>query len=313
NYIVIENLGESTIIDFVVTENGQTYEFIDDWDIDASQSEKAFRNGIIETNNGYELSWGIGMYGEHEYIVEYTVTDFIKQLEDSQILFWRFVNDQLNTPPENVTIEIETDAALSEETEKIWGFGFIGEVQFYDGKVIAHNDYPIGVDDYVTLLIKFADGKFRTNDDIDRSFEEVQAEAFEGSDYGEEQRSWFTWFDSPVLKNTFLILFLATMIFLRYYNPSIKITKKKPNIFVRKYRDEYYRDFPYEGNFLDIYYLLYIMGVTNFEKLLTVFILKWMKEEKILVETEDIGFINTKEVAAIYFFDKEMDTTSQEG
>src|SRR5699024_4469304 len=91
SFIVIGNLGDSDIKDFVVEENGQTFEFVSDWDIDWSREEKAFKNGIIETSSGYELSWGIGDYGEHDQTVSYTVTNFIKELnDDSQILFWRF-------------------------------------------------------------------------------------------------------------------------------------------------------------------------------------------------------------------------------
>ena len=60
NYIVIGNLGESTIRDFVVEENGKVYQYIDDWDINDSREEKAFKNGIIDTGGGYELAWGIG-------------------------------------------------------------------------------------------------------------------------------------------------------------------------------------------------------------------------------------------------------------
>src|SRR5699024_5179626 len=36
NYIVIENLGKSEIIDFVVREDGKKYSYLDSWDIDAS-------------------------------------------------------------------------------------------------------------------------------------------------------------------------------------------------------------------------------------------------------------------------------------
>src|SRR5699024_2222680 len=112
-----------------------------------------YKNGIIKKKNSYELCWGIGMYGYHEYKIEYTVTNFIKQLQDSQILFWRFVNDRTNIPPEEVIVEIETERSLKQDTEKIWGFGFTGNVEFVDGKVIGTNKYPLDQDDYVTILV----------------------------------------------------------------------------------------------------------------------------------------------------------------
>ena len=75
NYIVIGNLGKSTIQDFVVKEEDRVYDYTDNWNIDASRQEKMYRNGIIDTGDGYELSWGIGEYGSHEYLLEYTITD----------------------------------------------------------------------------------------------------------------------------------------------------------------------------------------------------------------------------------------------
>src|SRR5699024_971875 len=137
--------------------------------------------------NGYELAWGIGEYGRHEYTIQYNVTNFIKQLRDSQILFWRFVNDDMNTPPESLTIEIEADRAITEQNEKIWGFGFEGRLNFVNGKVVAKNVEPLMAHNYATVLIKFPDQLFRAKEFIDKPFTEVKDEAFEGSDYGKEQ------------------------------------------------------------------------------------------------------------------------------
>lgn len=55
NYIVINNLSKSKIKDFVVRENGETYDYVDDWNVKASREEKAFQNGIIETKKGMNL------------------------------------------------------------------------------------------------------------------------------------------------------------------------------------------------------------------------------------------------------------------
>src|SRR5699024_2171437 len=110
----------------------------------------------------------------------------IKQLDDSQVLFWRFVNDYTNIPPERVTVEIETDKKLNDSDEKIWAFGFEGDIQFADGKVIAKSEKPLKKKDYVTVLIKFSKNRFGTTDLLNKSFDEVQEEAFKGSDYGSD-------------------------------------------------------------------------------------------------------------------------------
>src|SRR5699024_496350 len=168
NYDVIENLGKSQIFSFEVGEHGLLYEYIEDWNINATREEKTFKNSILKTDDGYELVWGIGEYGHHEYHIRYVVTDFIKQLEDSQILFWRFINDEMNTPPKEIVIVIETERPLSNETEKIWGFGFEGNVDFEDGVVVARNEEPLDTSNYATILIQFPDGEFATGDILNK-------------------------------------------------------------------------------------------------------------------------------------------------
>lgn len=323
NYIVIENLGRSTIQEFSVTENEETYEYVDKWDIGASREDKAFKNGLITTNNGYELSWGIGEYGKHEYIVEYTITDFIKQLEDAQVLFWRFVNDETNIPPENVTIEIKSEKHFNEDDEKIWAFGYPGDVHFVEGTISAKSDQPLNKSDYVTLLVQFEDGLFATEDHIDQTVEQIQDQAFEGSDYGKEDTSFtkdksiFEYLSS-LIDNAFNFLFIVGMIILliyvRFSKKSSPLSKKQPK-FQRKYDEEYYRDYPYEGNFLHAHYITYSIGTTNFQTLLTAVLLKWIKEERIRVEvTEKRGiFSKNKNVATIYIMNDNMKTDSREG
>src|SRR5699024_1088111 len=151
NYIVIENLGKSEIIDFVVREDGKKYRYLDTWDINASQADKSFKNGMTETKDGYELSWGIDDYGDHEYVLEYTDTNVINQLnDDSQRVFWQIVNDRTNIPPEKVDVQIETEQELKDETGKIRAGRFSGEVGFQDRKVVRTSGSRLTQSAYVT-------------------------------------------------------------------------------------------------------------------------------------------------------------------
>lgn len=306
NFDVIENLGKSTITDFTVNEDGITYDFIDNWNIDASREEKTFKNGIIETQNGYELVWGIGEYGKHIYELEYTVTDFIKQVDGKeQILFWRYVNDQTNIPPEKVTIEIETEKYVSEDTEKIWAFGFDGEIQFQYGKVIATSDTALRNNDYATVLVEFSDGPFQTTDKLNKTMDEIKDEAFADSDY---KKSDFTYVDIllPPIAVLSPIVIVGAVFFISFRSDA---TRKRR----RKYKGEYERELPFDGPFVDLYQLLLDMKTTKFKHLLSAFILKWIKEERIDIRAEEVGFIFKREVPVIYLLNKEMDNNSLEG
>ena len=333
NYIVIGNLGRSTIVDFQVSEDGRVYEYVDDWDIDSLREEKTFKNGIIDTGNGYELSWGIGEYGYHEYLIEYTVTDFIKEVDDGQILSWRFVNDELNIPPENLTITIESDQAFIKGEEEIYAYGYTGDIQFVDGKIVAKSSKPLEYVEYATVLAILPQGMFETSDILDTTIQEIKEESFIGSDYELEENpgddgyyddydddyddNYDNVFDSGpgffgAISGLFGLFPLAVVgiIFANIFS------SKSSNIagnFKRKFKEEYYRDYPYEGDILDIYYILYKMGVGKFENLLTSFILKWINEDRIMTEIDESGVIFKKEVTNIRFLNKVMDRTTHEG
>lgn len=300
NFDVIENLGKSKITNFTVKEDSKTYEFIDNWNIDASREEKTFKNGIIETQNGYELVWGIGEYGKHIYELQYTVTDFIKQVDGpEQILFWRYVNDDTNIPPEKLTIEIETDKELHDAEERIWAFGFDGEIHFQDGKVVAESDQPLTNKDYGTVLIAFPNSLFQTTDRLDKTLSEIKDEAFQDSDYQKSEKSLL-----PLLLPLLAVILpfiIAAGVVIFFLLRADTTTKRR-----RKYSGQYERELPFDGPFMDIYKLLVDMKTTKFEHLLSAFILKWIEEERIAIQEEKVGVFFKRDAPVIYLLNKEM-------
>lgn len=310
SYIVIDNVGNSKITDFVVIENGVQFQNNDNWDINGSRESKKDKSGIIKTSSGYELSWGIGDYGRHEYDLEYTVTNFVEQLTDSQMVFWQFVNPDTNIPPESVKVTIMSDNKFTEENEKIWGFGFDGNVAFTDGTVVATSNRPLSRNDNVTLLLKLPDGMFTTGKTRNASFQDIQESAFVGSDYdqGVQEDGGFQG-NKPPKSNPMVSLsriisrIVPLFIFLTLFGigKSSKSGNKTPNKFTNKYKEEYYRDYPYEGSFLDVYHIPYMMGTANFENLLTGFILKWINEDRLLSVEEEVGWIFKKDSTNLRF------------
>lgn len=291
NYIVIGNLGESTITDFEVYEDGKVYDYVEDWNVDWTRKEKTFKNGVIKNNEHYELVWGIGKYGNHEYELTYTVTDFIKQLEDSQMLFWQFVNSETNIPPQNVTVTIETDKRLTKENEKVWAFGFDGDIHFKDGKIVANSHSPLNKSDYVTILTEFPMSNFGTSDVLDKSFEEVKELAFQGSDYSnnEQNRSFIK--GVLVFLLFFGILFMIAIILKRSINHNT----------LKKYKGKHVKNVPYHDDFYMAYGALILFDLSNLNQLLTAFILKWINEERIqVVYPSKKGFFRNKKVLALH-------------
>ena len=304
SYIVIEDIGDSKITDFKVSEDGREYEVINSWNIDDSKEEKAFKNGIIKTSKGYELAWGIGEYGRHEYVLEYRMTNLIKELKDSQILFYKLVSDGTNIPPKNVTVSIRSDKAFNQEDQKVWGFGFEGNVEFNNNMVLAQNTRPLSSNEHVTILLKLDQGMFLTEEYIDKSFDDIREQAFKGSSYDDVSKvkdmNYFLARILPVIATLFPFL-----IFILVFSV-IAFKSDKAGPFKRKYKEEYYRDYPYEGDILDIYYILYKMGLADFENILTGFLLKWINEDKITTLSDQTGVIIKKEITNIKILDRSL-------
>lgn len=298
NYIVIGYLGESTITDFSVYEDGKMYDYVEDWDVNWTKEEKKFKNGMIEENKHDELVWGIGEYGKHEYELSYTITDFIKQLEDSQMLFWQFVNSDTNIPPQNVTVTIETDKRLTKGNEKVWAFGFDGDIHFKDGKIVAKSNNPLNKNDYVTILTEFPTSNFGTNDVIDQSFKEIKEQAFQGSDYTNDKKSRSLFKFILVFSLICCILFIITMV----------LNRIADHRFLKKYKGKHLKEVPYNGDFHMAYGALMLFGLSNLNQLLTAFILKWINEERIrVVYTSKKGLFGNKKMLGFRFIKSKTD------
>src|SRR5699024_5543679 len=166
--------------------------------------------------------------------------------------------------------------------------------------------------DYLTILVELDDGMFNTGSAmIDKSFEEIKDEAFEGRDYGSNSKSSggfdFIW---DIIRQ---IIMLLTIIIILVPSSIFKKKGRKTRKYKRKYKEEYYRDYPYNGDFQDIYYILNEMRIADRETLMTGFILKWIHEEYISVEKEEEGSLFKKEETALKFIKKDMDSSTIEG
>lgn len=308
-YIVKENLGKSEIKDFMVTEDGRVYDVEKKWNIDASREDKMFKNGIIKTKNGYELAWGIGQYGRHEYVLEYTVTNMVKQLKDSQMLFWTFFDEDIK--PESIYVEIKSFKPLDKEDESIWAFGYPGTIHFVDGKVVAQSDSRLVGEDRVIILVQFRDQIFLTKDKVNQNFDQIQKEAFKGSDYDTPFQRFLA-IVKQILSILGGILFAVVIFFLvrRYGVTGSFGSRINRRTFRRRYKDEYYRDYPYEGNVLDSYYFAYTIGLAEFKTIFTALLLKWIYEDKIHIEPEN-GLFRKK--SKIIFLSEEENLETPEG
>src|SRR5699024_76899 len=140
---------------------------------------------------------------------------------------------------------------------------------------------------------------FQTSDKLDKTFEEIKDESFKESDYQKSQRSLVSlllpFFVFPI---PFGIAIIAIIYFLRA-DPTLKRC--------RKYKEAYERELPFEAPFHHFSYILSKMKTSKLEQLLSDFILKWIKEDRIDVQEEKTGIIFKSNEPVIYLLNKDMD------
>ena len=224
-YTVMDNLGEGRQLQLLgVTENGVEYINEGEWDVDRSISEKANRCGLIKKrNNSYEICWGVGIYGDHTFEMNYYLTNLLQGYTDYDGFNFMFVSRGISPSPQNVKVTVLAPDTLkfTPENTKIAGFGYKGKCNFFEGTVVAHSDQPFSEESGLIILMQCAKGLFLPALSHDTPFADVVDEALEDSDYEEvgteefkREKTWKDWvlsffvflaFGLPIL----LVLFIT--------------------------------------------------------------------------------------------------------
>lgn len=252
-YIPIENLGEMSISDFLVSDENGPYTYIDNWNIDAGFDEKVGKCGIVETDKGYELCWGISEYGQRRYAIEYKLSGLVGSYTDFDGFNFQFINTGMGTLPTDVTVKIaiQNGSLLDASNCGIWAFGFKGQIEFQNGQVNAYTEKSLSTDtESVIIMLQLNKGVISPTRAVNDSFETVKTRAFEGSDYGNNSESeedsegigFFTWI--------FIIAVFAFVIFV-----VINTAKRNKKINALYKKAEYFRETPLGGNIEEAFVL----------------------------------------------------------
>lgn len=278
-YLGCRDSGYLTITDFSVSDQNGPYVYVEGWDVDASFEEKANRCGILETDEGVELCWGISEYGENRYTIEYVLHDLVGSYSDADGFNHRFV-DRMSFFPTDVTLTIRNQdgTPLTDEICDIWAFGFDGQIQFEDGIIRAWSEEPLERDQHMTVMLSLETGVLSPRRTVEDSFEAVKERALAGSDYGAGEDA--EWDDEPltagdllllaaiILTSVLLILLLVVLI--------VKVGKAR-----RKKRMEqagYFRDAPNDGNLNVTYQLGLCSGLCKEGSLLGAYLMRLISQ-----------------------------------
>lgn len=164
------NYTGSEFKDYKVEMDGKEYTFIDSWDIDASLSEKAYKNGFNYVDNGIEICFGKSSLGTHKYISKYTITNFVRRLNDSDMLYWTILPYNNGGKFKNVGIKIHSNFKYKSDIE-LYSYGKGGMPLTYENGVIKlDSNGALSDNEYITILVKFDEGTFNLSNKIDNDF-----------------------------------------------------------------------------------------------------------------------------------------------
>ena len=278
-YLGCRDSGYLTITDFSVSDQNDPYVYVEGWDVDASFEEKANRCGILETDEGVELCWGISEYGENRYTIEYVLHDLVGSYSDADGFNHRFV-DRMSFFPTDVTLTIRNQdgTPLTDEICDIWAFGFDGQIQFEDGIIRAWSEEPLERDQHMTVMLSLEKGVLSPRRTVEDSFEAVKERALAGSYYGAGEDA--EWDDEPLTAGD-LLLFAAIILTLVLLILLLVVLLVKVGKARRKKRMEqagYFRDAPNDGNLNVTYQLGLCSGLCKEDSLLGAYLMRLISQ-----------------------------------
>ena len=297
------NLGNSKIKDLTVTDENIQYTTLSNWNTSGTLASKANKCGINKISNGVELCWGISKYGFHTYTVKYTITNFVSETNDAQMIYWTLIPYEFSTFIENVYIKIHTNFEI-EDTIDVWGYGNYGGTAYvYDGYIEMQSDGALATDEYMTILVKFPLGTFNVTNKLNNNFEYYYNKAEEGTTEYISRDS-----ELSLLETLFLFLGLAFCLLFPIFTVG-SILMDNQDKFKIDYGTEgkkipkdvpYFRDIPCKKDIYRAYYIGYQYGIIrNKTDILGTIILKWLKDGVIRIQEKEKGLIFNKENTVI--------------
>lgn len=269
-YLGLRDNGDLTVTDFSVLDLNGSFTFVEDWDVDASFEEKANQCGIVETDEGVELCWGITQYGTNRYAIQYVLHDLVGSYSDADGFNHRFV-DEMNFFPTDVVLTIlkQDGSPLTDGECDIWAFGYDGQIVFEDGKIRAWTESPLDDGDHMTIMVGLKKGILSPMRCVDGSFETVKERAFDGSDY-EDGDSFRDFLIGLIL---FVVCFLGFIVYAFIYSAiyEAKINKRMKQV-------NYFRDAPNNGNLNVTYRLGRCSSLCGENALLGAYLLRLISE-----------------------------------
>jgi len=256
-----------------------------------------------------ELCFGKYDYDRHIFTLNYKLTNFIFNTDDSQLIYYRFIDELSNVDFNNFSIDISSYYKFP-DTLDVWGYGYKGYAYVSNGKIGMSNEEDTDMNDmYVVLLAKFPLGTFDTINSFSyfNTFDDVYNMAQDGSfeydysfEFSEEDDESFDFlgfagvsilFFTMILCSSPLLIILAVYFIIKATDNSGYGYKDNKKVDIRNI--PMFRDIPCNK---DIYYANALFKLNNMgdneSNIFGAIILKWVRDDKISFRNEKTGIFN---------------------
>ena len=295
-YKTMYKLNNSELTNYKVLMDGKELNY-KNWDVNENLDEKSGYYGINHTSKGIELCFGKKDYQRHTFVISYTLSNYVFNVDDAQVLAWViYPKADVN----QFSAEISSYYKFP-DTLDVWGYGYKGYAYVEDGVIKISTENSLN-DEYVSVLVKFPLNTFSTTNTDSRyqTFDDVYKVAEEGTfEYDYDYDYDYDYNYDNVVSSYLIILFLLFAII-----PVIAILiSSKKGIFgnygyienktITKRNTPMFREIPCDK---DIYYANALIKLNNFNyvgsNIFGAIILKWVKNNKIIFINEKKGVFN---------------------
>lgn len=273
------NLGKSKITNLTVKDGNTEYTTLNYWNTSGTINSKANKCGLNYISDGIEICWGISSYGSHTYTVNYTITNFVSELTDSQMVYWTLIPHNISDSIGRAYIKIHTYYNLPSTTD-VWGYGnYGGTCYVYNGIIEMESNGNLNSNEYMTILAKFPVETFNTSSKLNHNFEYYFSMAEEGAEeYVLSSNNNSNLENAKVLIIVYLFgitCIVSVIIPLMIESNSNIIKTNRKNI----KNVPYYREIPCNKDIFRAYVIAQSYGLTLKKiDLLSAVILKWLKD-----------------------------------
>lgn len=300
-YKPMGDLGNSEITNFHVSDGITNYESLSSWSTSGTLNSKAYKNGINYTDEALELCWGMSSYGNHTYVITYDVSNMIYEVDEAQVLYWKFINDSMDPAPKKFSVTVFGPSSY-EDTLDVWGYGYEGYAYVEDGFIKMSNieNRNFKSSEYAVLLVKYPLNTFNTDNSTSKfhTFDDFYEQAESGS---------FKFDNKKV--NIFKVIFIVIFDIISFIFPFLIIifvykgAKASKINYVKKPLENVnnFRDIPCDK---DVFRAFFLSDVYNLnskkEDLLGAVLLKWIRDGQIkIIKQEKKKMFGTKEITAL--------------